>query len=200
MATIELADRNLRLALLDEVYTARLEDYWWLSSLGEEYAAYQASAGGPAWDEIIEQLGIDYLPQLERFLLTLPLTSKDLAQVTDLCLDGDREVYQLYPGWWHFGRHFSITNLDGIAYCEALEDLDLNSMVEATSLAPLAGLTRLQRLGLDAGIQNRDVGVIAALPALTELVIFNGAKAQDNEEWRSIVSALRVRGVAVHGW
>ncbi|MFE6923930.1 DUF6892 domain-containing protein [Nocardia sp. NPDC057663] len=77
------------------------------------------------------------------------------AQVTNLCLDGDREVYQLHPGWWHFGRHFSITNLDGIAYCEALEDLDLNSMVEATSLAPLAGLTRLQHLRLDAGIQRR---------------------------------------------
>ncbi|WP_435593385.1 DUF6892 domain-containing protein [Nocardia sp. bgisy118] len=199
MTSIELADRNLQLALLDEVYTDRVDDYYWLSSLREEYTAYQASAGGPVWDEICSRLGIDRLPELENFLLTLPLTSEDLAQVENLCLDGDREIYTLYPGWWHFGRHFSITSLDGIGRCTALVDLDLNSMVEACSLAPLAGLTRLRRLGVDAVQQYSDIDVVLGLPALTELVVFNKAISEDKGEWIDVMSALRARGVAVHG-
>src|SRR5688572_27103502 len=101
VANIEVADRNLQFALLDEVCTERVGDYYWLSSLQQEYAAYQSSAGGPDWDDLHKRLGYDVLPELERFLLTLPLTADDLAKVTYLLLDGDREIYTLYPGWWH---------------------------------------------------------------------------------------------------
>ncbi|MGV9822601.1 DUF6892 domain-containing protein [Nocardia xishanensis] len=200
MASIELADRNLRLALLDEVYTERVDDYYWLSSLREDYTAYRASAAGPDWDDLLQRLGIDHLPELEEFLLTLPLTSEDVARVADLCLDGDREIYTLYPGWWHFGRHFSIASLDGIGQCTGLVDLDLNSMVEACSLAPLAGLTGLRHLRVDAAQRYSGLDVIVTLPALTELVVVNNAMAEGNEEWLDVMSALRARGVSVHGW
>lgn len=200
VTSIELADRNLRLALLDETYTDRVGDYYWLSSLLEEYSAYQISAGGPAWHDLHQRLGIDHLPQFEEFLLTLPLTSEDLAQVTNLCLDGDREIYQLYPGWWHFGRHFSITSLDGIGQCTELIHLDLNSIVEACSLAPLAPLTRFRNLRVDALDQHCDLDAIVALPALRELVLVNKTIADADDEWSRVMSALRARGVSVRGW
>jgi len=72
MSPVTLADPNLHLALLDEVRTGRADGYYWLLSLREEYAAYQSSAGGAAWDELQPSLGIEDLPEMERFLLTLP--------------------------------------------------------------------------------------------------------------------------------
>src|SRR5688500_5693348 len=66
VANIEVADRNLQLALLDEVRTERVGDYYWLSSLQQEYAAYRSSAGGPDWDDLYQRLGYDVLPELER--------------------------------------------------------------------------------------------------------------------------------------
>ncbi len=198
MANIELADRNLQLALLDEVYTDRVGDYYWLSSLRNEYAAYQVSAGGPAWDDLHPRLGIDHLPELERFLLTLPLTADDLARVTRLCLDGDREIYTLYPDFWYLDGPFSITNLDGIGHCTALTELDLNSMVEPCSLAPLAGLNRLRRLTVNGVDRHRDLDTIVSLPALTELGFWNLASVEASEAWLSVIGALRARGVSVH--
>lgn len=200
VVNVELADPNLRLALLDEVYTARVGDYYWLSSLRDEYVAYQVAAGGPEWDELHQRLGVDPVPELERFLLTLPLTADDLANVADLRLDGDREIYTLYPGWWHFGDHFTIASLDGIGHCAALTDLDLGQgMAERCSLTPLAELPGLDRLSLCALGRHRDLDVLSSLPALTELTVFNVATAEEREAWGDVIGRLRARGVTVHG-
>ncbi|MDI2129090.1 DUF6892 domain-containing protein [Yinghuangia seranimata] len=197
---VELPDRNLQLALLDEVWRERVDDYYWLSSLREEYTAHQVSAGGPAWDDLEERLGIDDLPELEAFVLTLPLTADDLARVDDLCLDGDREVYTLSPDWWEFGRHFAITSLDGIGRCTGLVELDLNVLVDPCSLAPLAELGALRNLRVDAVTAYADLDVLAALPSLAELSVVNMATAEGSEDWRRVMGALRARGISVRGW
>jgi hypothetical protein len=196
MANIELADRNLQLALLDEAYRHRAGSYHWLLSLQQEYTAYQRSAGGPTWEELEPRLGTDDAPALVRFLLTLPLTAADLAKMTRLRLDGDREIYMLYPGD-QFRGHFAISSLDGIGHCTTLVDLDLNSMVDPCSLAPLAGLTGLRRLTVDGIDQHRDLDAIITLPALTDLRFWNIARAENSEAWPGVISALRARGVSV---
>jgi hypothetical protein len=118
--------------------------------------------------------------------------------VSRLVLDGDREISMLCPRWWHFGRHFSITNLDGIGRCTALVDLDLNSMVEPCGLAPLAGLTGLRRLTVDAADRHRNLDTVAALPALAELKFWNLARAEADEAVSSVIGASGARGVPVH--
>ncbi|MFE4924303.1 DUF6892 domain-containing protein [Streptomyces sp. NPDC056661] len=199
MGIVEVADRNLHLALLDEVFTRRVGGRCWLSFVQQEYAAYRTSVGGAVWDELVEKLGTDRLPELERFLFTLPLTQEDLSAVTYLCLDGDREVYQLYPHWWHFGGHFTITNLDGIEYCRAVTRLFLGQgIVEGCSLAPLAELTELRYISLCALGKYRDVEALIALPALAELQVVNTAPGQGRDPWSSVLEHLRARGVAVH--
>ncbi|GAA3284597.1 hypothetical protein Dvina_18795 [Dactylosporangium vinaceum] len=106
----------------------------------------------------------------------------------------------LYPGWWHFGGHFSIADLDGLGHCTALTDLNLNSMVAPCSLAPLATLTSLRRLVVDAIDDHRDLETLTNLPALTELEIVNFARTNDHERWPGIIGELRAHGVSVHGW
>ncbi|MFD6827003.1 DUF6892 domain-containing protein [Streptomyces sp. NPDC060085] len=197
MTNIKLIDRNLQLALLDEAYTDRLGDYYWVSLLRKEYDTYQKSAGGPAWDDLLKRLGIDHLPELEEFLLTLPLTPDDLAQMTRLRLDGDREIYTLYPGWWHFGGHFRITSLDGIDHCTALVDLDLNSMVEPCSLSPLATLTSLRYLQVDSLHKYWDLDALESLPALAEIVIVNKFSSEGNAKWSCLLARLKARGISV---
>lgn len=201
MRNIDFPDRNLRLALLDEVQLERTGQYYWLESVEEDYTAYQVSAGGPEWEEIARRLstGREELPELEKFLLTLPLTADDLAATQELTLDGDRAVYQLVPEWWNQGGHFKITDLTGIDNCAALERLDLGQgMFTACSLAPLAGLPRLNRLTMCAADLHRDLNVLPMLPALTSLEVANVAHAQgQRDEWHAVLDALRARGVSV---
>lgn len=199
---MDLPDPNLRLALLDEVFTWRTDAYSWWTSLEQEYTTHRESTGGPAWEELSRRLstGVDDLPELERFLLTLPLTTDDLATLQDLVLDGDRAVYQLYPEWWSRGEdHFVITDLTGLEHCTALTKLDLaQGMHDSCSLAPLAGLTRVKHLRVSAVDRHRDLEALLSLPSLTVLDVGNVAHAGDDRgTWHSIIAELRTRGVSV---
>jgi hypothetical protein len=201
MQNINLPDPNLRLALLDEVFTWRTDAYNWWEPMEQEYAAYRESAGGPAWKELTRKLstGADELPELERFLLTLPLTADDLAALQDLVLDGGRAVYQLRPHWWSSGDHFVIANLTGLEYCTALTELDLGQgMFQSCSLTPLTGPTRLKHLRMSAADRHRDLDVLLTLPNLTSLEVANVAHAEDDRDtWHSIIAELQARGVSI---
>ncbi|GAB3839643.1 DUF6892 domain-containing protein [Dactylosporangium cerinum] len=195
-----IADANLRLALLDEVSVARAGDYYWLSTLREPYTAHRAVAGGPQWDDLEARLGIDRLPELEDFLRTLPLPTGELAAVTHLCLDGDREVYTVFPGWWHFGNHFDIAALDGIGMCPAVTDLTLGQgMFSDCSLAPLTGLPDLRHLRMCALDRWVDVDALPAIASLRTLDVANLGSARDAGAWRPVLAALRGNGVTVTG-
>lgn len=198
MPDAAIADDNLRLALIDEVSTTRVGDYYWLASLREPYTAHRATAGGPGWDDLMARHGIDRLPELEAFLRTLPLPAEELAAVDHLCLDGDREVYTVHPGWWHFGDHFTMTSLDGIGHCAALTHLDLGQgMFDGCSLAPLTGLPALRRLRLCALDGYTDIDTLHTLASLRQLDIANAGTGRTAPVWAPVLGALRARGVTV---
>jgi hypothetical protein len=191
---VELADRNLQLAMIDEVYRRR-SDYYWVAQYRERYEAL-----GPrlAWSEL-EHNESEHVVELEQLLATLAIEPAELAAITSLTLDGDRDLYAwVYPNWWDFGDHFQIRDLAGLEHCTAIEYLLLGQgVVEGASLRPLARLPTLRELHVCALCGSRDIESILELPALAKLDVINVRSSPDRARWEAVIAELATRGVTI---
>jgi hypothetical protein len=185
-------DRNLRLALIDEVYSRRHGDHYWLGTLRQ---AYEAKRPALSWESFEAQ--DEPAPELEELVLGLPLASDELASIEQLTLDGDRDVYTTFPSWWDFGDHFTIHDLAGIEACTRLAGLSLGQgLVEGASLAPLRRLPALATLSLCTTCDHRDLDALLDIPALKRVEIYN---LHAHEPWHGLVAKLRARGIVAGG-
>jgi hypothetical protein len=187
--TVDIADDNLRLALLDQVQ----EEYDWVETLADDYeAARSRHPDWPGWSEV-EDNEDEENPALAEFLLTLELSAEMLGQITRLTLDGDRSVYEWLGGeMWHEDDDlFVIRDLAGLEHCSAVEYLVLGQgIVEGASLLPLAQLSRLQELRVCALTGLTDIDVVLQLPALATLSVVNIASSKDQASWQRVIDAF----------
>jgi hypothetical protein len=182
------ADSNLQLAMIDEVYRRRTDYYWVEPTLRERYDALPPKK---PWAELSDNI-CEHVPELQTLAAQLPITVDDLAAITSLTLDGDRDLYQwVYPSWWDFGDHFEIHDLRGLETCTGLEYVLLGQgLVENASLEPLAALRNLRELHLCALCGHRDREAVLSIPSLAVLDIANATS-----EWKPIMNELGARGV-----
>lgn len=191
---IEIPDRNLRLALIDEVERRRADNYWWVGPvLG---AAYEQRSG-TAWDVVSKRTNDEPMPLIETLVLERPLDDEGLRTITSLTLDGDRDVYAWgYPYWWDLApAHYEIHDLRGIEGCADVMYLSLGQgLVEGCSLAPLRALPALEHLALCTTGSYTDLDALLELPALKRLEVFN-LRLTKESAWSRITDALCARGV-----
>ena len=186
-------DPNLRLALIDELHTAR-HGYDWMTDVLR--AVYEASDPTTPWETFEDQ--IEPVPELEAFIRALPLDLADLATIEELELDGDREVYMTFPCWWDSGDHFVIRDLTGLQACTGLRRLSLGQgLIEDCALAPLAALEQLEQLSLCTSGRYLDPAALLECPALRRVEVFNIATGPD--DWVPVLEQLRARGVVAGG-
>lgn len=181
------SDKNLQLALLDEVQ----ENYDWLEGMCEAYE--EARLTQPDWQswEIFENDDPEFKPSLESFLLNQPLLKDKLLKIEALTLDNDRSIYQwIYPYWWEFGDHFVISNLDGIENCPSINYLNLG-IVSGCSLEPLKALTQLSELWINALNKHTDIEILLDLPSLKRLEVGNWETSNDRKIWERIIDAVK---------
>ena len=187
-AELEIPDRKLRLALLDEVMRKR-SGYDWVPSMKSEYEMERsAHPTWKPWDAYPEH-DVGVKKSIEEFLVNVPISKQELRTETSLVLDGDRGLYAFVsPRWWDHGDgHFAIRNLAGIENCASLTCLNL-VLVEGASLRPLTGLPRLRELSLCALSQFRDINYLLAIPSLRKLVVYNISSSANATEWRSVLA------------
>lgn len=191
-----IVDKNLRLALLDEIQ----DDYDWVEEHEAGYRAAQAQHAGeegwPTWETL--EAGDDYEAHtgLEEYLLALPLPEASLAEIEGLTLDGDRSVYGwIFPDWWNFGDHFVIRSFEGIACCSGLQTLRLGAgLDEGCSLRPLAALQQLRRIAISASDDYREIEALLDVPQLTELEVINlGTCTSTRGTWKQVIDAVAAR-------
>ncbi len=185
-----IPSKNLRIALIDEVYKIRSGGEE-LYGLEEEYEEFREKHGGPPVDELGEEA--EYQPQVEQFILQLPVTEQDLLSLENLTFDGDREAYAIvFPYWWDLGDQFIIDNLEGIDNCANLTKLNLG-LVENASLSPLTNLKNLNEISLSYEGGFRDVNTLCKLDL--KKVGIGSIPTSLNSEWKETLKTLRDRGV-----
>jgi hypothetical protein len=187
-------DRNLRLALLDQVRRVA-GGYSWVATERDSYlAARRDHPTWPDWSEI-EAIEDEHSPALEAHLLGLPIDEVELGALTSLTLDGDRDLYQwVFSSWWDFGEHFVIRDLSGLERCGRLRYLLLGQgVVEGASLAPLRALQHLEELHACARTGLRDLDTILALPALRKLDVVNVATSDQRADWERVLERIAAR-------
>ncbi len=183
-----IPDKNLRLALIDEVYGARR---------GDADTLY-GRPDAPSLDDIPDfDSDPRHHPHVEAYALGLPLTEDDLRAIEDLTLDGDREIYgAAFPDWWDQGDHFVVRSLDGIEACAHLRRLSLGQgIVVGASLAPLTRLPALTYVALCHTGRYPDVERLLELPALEHAWISNVPASA--ARWHAVLAELRARGVSL---
>ena len=187
------ADKNLRLALVDEVYCNK-HGYDWLAEVPELRDRYETTRHAetePAWSD----LGVEptHAPTLEVLVLGLAVTAADLAGVTDLTLDGDRVIYgAIWNYWWDLGDHFVIRDLSGLEACPKLGKLHLGQgLVDGASLGPLLRLPALRDLALCHTGAFRDLEVLGQLKL--ERIWATNVPAGDRR-WADELERLREAG------
>ncbi|CAN5910862.1 hypothetical protein BH11MYX3_BH11MYX3_14840 [soil metagenome] len=191
----DIPDRNLRLALTDEVERRRIDNYWWI---GPTLGAAFEQRSGVAWASLSERDDDEPLPLVETLVLEVPLDAERLGTITTLTLDGDRDVYAWgYPYWWDLEPgHYEIRDLRGIEGCTRLVFLSLGQgLVGNCSLAPLRGLPALEHLVLCTTGSFTELDSLLELPALKRIEVFNLGSTPE-PVWTRIVDELRTRGVA----
>ena len=191
-----IPDKNLRLALLDEIQA----DYDWVEQHETGYRAaraeHEGEEGWPTWET--PEAGDEYEAHtgLEEYLLSLPLPEEALAEIEDLTLDGDRSVYGwIFPDWWNFGDHFVIRSFEGIACCSSLQSLSFGAgLDEGCSLRPLASLPQLRRIAVSASDDYREIEALLELPQLTKLEVINlGSCTSTRGTWQRVIDAVASR-------
>jgi hypothetical protein len=195
----EVMDKNLRLALIDEVYAKRQPGQT-LYGLKDEYEIYCDTVYGDEHGATaFEELGIEpeHVEQVESFVLSLPVSENDLRSIESLTLDGDREVYACaYPYWWEMGDHFRIRSLDGIECCTNLKKLHLGQgLISDASLQPLTRLSLLGDIALDVLGNFKDIRSLLTLPVLQTTWITNVPSDDASSDWHEVLSALKEKGV-----
>ncbi len=187
--TPDIADKNLRLALLDEVQ----EEYDWVEALADDYEETRGDhPDWPSWDEF-EDREDDVNEALEAYLLGLEVPGAKLAEVRRLTLDGDRSVYEWLGGesWFEDDELFVIGDLSGLEHCAGLEYLLLGQgLVRGASLKPLAALSNLRELRVCALSALTDIDVVLSLPALETLSVVNIDSSDDKDAWQTVVDAF----------
>ncbi len=192
--TLRFPDKNLQLALLDEIQTNPL----WLAA---READYEQSRGShptwPTWTAIRDSENTHNVA-LEQYLLSAGVEQAGLAKVKDLVLDRDRDLYSwVYSFWWEHGDHFVIQDLSDIHKCSALESLRLDkSIAFDCSLKPLGKLKELRDLSINARGNYSDIDALLKLPKLQKLELANAATSTQRDEWDQVVDALCKRGLA----
>jgi hypothetical protein len=191
--TLRFSDKNLQLALLDEIQTSPI----WLAA---HEADYEDSRGShptwPTWAAIREGEKT-HNETLEQYLLSVGVSAPSLRAVKELNLDADREVYGwVYSFWWESGDYFVIRDLSGIEKCVGLETLRLDkSIVEGCSLGPVGKLSGLKSLAVDARGNYSDIDALLKIPNLQKLELANAATSKQRDEWDQVVDALCERGL-----
>lgn len=191
-----IVDKNLRLALLDEVQ----DDYDWVEQHEAGYrtvqVGHEGEEGWSTWETL--EAGDDYEAHtgLEEYLLSLPLSGTALAEIEDLTLDGDRSIYGwIFPDWWNFGDYFVIRSFEGIACCSALQALRFGAgLDEGCSLRPLAELQELRSIAVSASDDYREIEALLELPKLTKLEVINlGSCTTTRGTWQRVIDVVAAR-------
>ena len=191
--TLRFKDKNLQLALLDEIQTSPI----WLAA---HEADYEDSRGShptwPTWAAIREGEKT-HNEILEQYLLSVGVSAPSLGKVRDLVLDADRDLYGwVYSFWWESGDHFVIRDLSGLEQCAGLQTLRLDkSIVEGCSLGPVGKLRGLKSLAVDARGNYSDIDALLNIPDLQKLELANAATSKQRDEWDQVVDALCQRGL-----
>jgi hypothetical protein len=193
--TLRFPDKNLQLALLDEVQTSPL----WLAA---HEADYEDSRGShptwPTWAAIRQgEKNHTHNATLEEYLLSLGVEADALASLKELVIDADRDLYGwVYSFWWESGDHFVIRDLSGLEQCSGLESLRLDKdMVDGCSLQPLGKLRNLKQLAINARGNFSDIDALLKIPNLQKLEIANAATSAERDEWDRVVDALCKKGL-----
>ena len=191
--TLNFPDKNLELALLDEIQTSPI----WLAA---HEADYEDSRGShptwPTWAALREGEKT-HNEALEQYLLSVGITADSLASINELVLDADREVYGwVYSFWWESGDYFVIRDLSGIEECSELQTLRLDkSIVEGCSLKPVGKLTGLKSLAVDALGNYSDIDALLDIPKLQKLELANVSTSEQRDEWDRVADELCKRGL-----
>jgi hypothetical protein len=193
--TLRFPDKNLQLALLDEVQTSPL----WLAA---HEADYEDSRGShptwPTWAAIRQgEKTHTHNGALEQYLLSLGVEADALASIKELVIDADRDLYGwVYSFWWENSDHFVIRDLSGLEECRALERLRLDrDMIDGCSLGPVGKLKTLKELSINARGNYTDIDALLQIPNLQKLEIANAATSTERDEWDRVVDQLCKQGL-----
>jgi hypothetical protein len=191
--TLKFPDKNLQLALLDEIQTNPL----WLPT---HEADYEGSRGShPTWPTwaAIRDAEKTHNQALEQYLLSVGVPEEGLKTLDTLVLDRDREIYGwIYSFWWESGEHFVIRDLSGLEACESLESLELDhNLVQGCSLEPLGKLKQLKSLTIDAEGGYSNVDALLESSGLQKLILSNSKTDAHKAQWDGVVDALCERGL-----
>ncbi len=191
--TLRFPDKNLQLALLDEVHSSPL----WLATHEADYEDIRGShPTWPTWTAL-RQGEETHNAALEQYLLSLGVDAVPLSAIKELALDGERAVYGwVYSQWWESGDHFVIRDLSGLEQCRALERLRLDKvMIDGCSLRPVGKLTALKELSINARGNYTDIDALLKIPNLEKLEVANAATSPERYEWDRVVDALCAKGL-----
>lgn len=188
--------KNLRIALIDEVYSNWSEADI-LYGMADEYEIFRQEHGGPSIESLREYDDPELVPQLEKFILNLSVSKSDLLSLESIELDGDRDAYHyIFPYWWDLGNHFEITNLKGLELCRNLGEIRLGQgIVQDASLAPLVNLSKLTYISLCYTGNYRDISSLMKMN-LQKCWISNIPVSPDND-WIETIKVLKAKGVEI---
>ncbi len=157
-------DPNLKLVVLNSLLEAGHLD------LGGDTDDLTEHVLGRPYD--FEEEGYDLTPEVLDYLFRYPLTPDLLRKVEYLPFDGGNEIYaKIWPFWDGETEDFDVRGLRGIANCPNIRSLDVHSMVMSVDIADLAGLAKLEELGIGVAVSN--LNAVRDLPALRKLSIYN---------------------------
>jgi hypothetical protein len=196
---ITFRDPTLHLMLLDEVLRQRHKKEP-IESLRPAYQKYlkRTKTQGEDWGTLSAGDDYNFHEAFQAFALELSMTKSELASIRSLFIDGDHTLlFWIHPGFVEDGR-LRVHDLSGIEQCTALEHLDLG-VVEGCSLAPLAGLLSLKRVHVWRPDEHSAMETLLELPKLAKLEVANLSSAKRKKTWRTVMAALRDRGVDVIG-
>jgi len=133
----------------------------------------------------------DTFPPVRDYLLRYPLTQEHLAAIDTLIFEGSLEIYD-YSGmtFGNDGSDCDVTSLQGIEGLKNLRRFRHSSMLLDLDLSRLAGLDRIESIGLGDRFTNAQA--LLALPNLKELDCCRDSIADP-----TIVPALEAKGVRV---
>jgi len=168
MTAIEIADPNLKLAILDALAELGLCD------LGDDVPEDELEP-----DE-----------KIRARLLALPLRQEDLDRITELGWEGGHGIqHAIWAQWDGEDDYFDIHDLTGIEQLSHLERVRF-ACSNVTDFAPLARLPRLRHVAFERETP-ADISAFLDMASLESLSI----RYQDSPKNTAEATALEIRGV-----
>jgi len=177
------ADPNFKLVVLEALSSSRKIELGPREKLAQHLL-------GPDYSEMID--GYQMLKPVYVWLTRYPLSAEHLAAVEELVFDAGNNIYPYaFPYWDGETDEFDVRSLDGIEQLVNLRRIDVISLLFDTDLSRLAGLSRLEHIGLGHGLY-RGGETLLGLPNLKSVSCGEAAFTD-----AGVVPALRARGVTL---